>query len=484
MGELKLGLSASLVDTDGDDGRVIQEDGLGVAPFSLAPGSLDTRYNTLYLHADLHYKEFDLNMMLSNTNDSGMHSGAGQNLDPTGGIDKETYLIDLKHTNNTWIKNTTIKTNVSFTRYDFLGMYNILPVGAPAPFENALTIIPGIGEESYFANTHFIYDGFDKHTLSIGLGYRHTSVTDITWKANAGAGVTNPGTIVDLTDTEYTFMPEESRDSYYGLIQDEYKINDALNLVAGVRYDYYDDFGGTTNPRLALIWQQSDDLTIKTMYGRAFRAPAFNELYLRNNGLSLGNPDLDPETIDTYEIIFDYRAPLYTKLNLYYYEAQDLITYVDDPGAATRTAQNQAAINAYGLELDLSYNVNDKVNLSGNYAFVNAEYDDTKRKVEDISPHQLFAQIKYKPANDWNINTQFFYFSKHYRLATDTREPLDEDTVVNLTLTKNNILKGLDVVVAVRNLFDSDYREPSDGKIAEDYPMEGFNIFAELTYKF
>ena len=36
----------------------------------------------------------------------------------------------------------------------------------------------------------------------------------------------------------------------------------------------------------------------------------------------------------------------------------------------------------------------------------------------------------------------------------------------------------------VRTLFDSDYKEPSDGKIAEDYPMEGINVFAELRYRF
>jgi len=465
IGELKIGLAASLVDTDGDNGRRIQEDSLGSSAPSLAPGPLNSQYNTTYVHADLHYKEFDLNMMFSNTNDSGTHSWASQSLDPDGKVENETYLLDLKHTNKTWLKDTTIKTDISFTSYDILADYNVVP--------GVVRVTPGFSEDIYAFNTRFIYSGIDNHLATFGIGYKHSSIRDITHKFNNTELPANAN-----------FIDEVSRRNYYGFIQDEYKINDSLNLVAGLRYDDYDDFGGTTNPRISLIWQQSDDLTIKTMYGRAFRAPAFNELYLKNNALSLGNPDLDPETIDTYEVIFEYRAPLYTKLNLYYYEAQDLITYVDDPGATSKSAQNQAAINAYGLELDLSYNINEKVNLSGNYAFVHAEYDDTKRKVEDIVPHQVFAQLEYKPANDWNVNTQFFYFSKRERLETDTRDKLDADTLVNLSVTKNNLIKNLDAVVAVRNLFDSDYREPSDGKIAEDYPMEGFNIFAELTYKF
>jgi len=481
--ELKMGLAVSLVDTDGDEDRVIQEDGLKGAPFSLAPGPLNTQYTTLYLHADLHYKEFDLNMMASKTDDSGTHSGAGQNLDPVGRIENKTVLVDLKHTNKTFLKDTTIYTNVSFTSYDIDTVYNILPAGAPAPFTNGMTVIPGFGEDSYFVNSRAVYDGLDDHTLSVGIGYRYDSLRDISWKANVGAGVSVPGELVDLTGTQYTFIPEVSRNSLYALLQDEYTLNDTLNIVAGARYDYYDDFGSTFNPRLAVIWQQSADVTVKTMYGRAFRAPSFSELYLRNNPLSLGNKDLDPETIDTYEIELDYRAAVSTKLNLFYYEAKDLITYVDNPDS-TKQSQNSQELGGYGLELDLSYDIYEKLNLSGNYAYVHAEYADTKRKVEDVAPHQVFTQLEYKPTQEWSVNAQYFYFSKRYRVEADTREALDEDSLVHLTLSRKNILEGLDALVSARNLFDSDYREPSDGKIAEDYPMEGLNVFAELRYRF
>jgi len=485
VGDLELGLSMSYVTTDGDASRVVEEDGLKGADHSLAPGPLNTGYETLYLHSDAHYKSFDLNIMASQTENAGTASGAAQILDPRGEINNQTFLIDLKHTNTTLLKDTTIKSNIAYTYYDVSFVYGVSPVGSPAAFEDGVTVIPGLAEDNYFINTRAIYEGLNDHVISVGIGYRNSTMKNLTWKTNVGAGVSNPGIIEDLTGTEYTFMKEGvSRDNIYGLLQDEYKIFDSLSFIAGVRYDHYSDFGGTTNPRLALIWQQSDSLTIKSMYGKAFRAPAFSELYLRNNALSLGNENLKPEVIDTYEVIFDYRAPVYTKLNLFYYEAKDLITYVADVDATSKTAQNQAGINGYGLELDLSYDVHQKVNLSANYAYVHAEYEDTKLEVADVAPHQVFAQIQYKPAVDWNINTQFFYFSKRSRVDTDTRADLDASNLVHLTVKKRNFIKNLDAIVAIRNLFDTNYKEPSDGKIAGDYPMEGINIFAELKYRF
>ena len=66
-------------------------------------------------------------------------------------------------------------------------------------------------------------------------------------------------------------------------------------LTAGLRYDDYNDFGDTWNPRLALVWAARHDLTAKVLYGQAFRAPSFTEFRLQNNPVALGNDELDPE---------------------------------------------------------------------------------------------------------------------------------------------------------------------------------------------
>lgn len=47
-----------------------------------------------------------------------------------------------------------------------------------------------------------------------------------------------------------------------------------LDLSAAIRFDHYDDFGSTTNPRVAATWEPVGGLAVRAAYGTAFTAPA------------------------------------------------------------------------------------------------------------------------------------------------------------------------------------------------------------------
>src|SRR6185369_4750483 len=79
-------------------------------------------------------------------------------------------------------------------------------------------------------------------------------------------------------------------------IQDEIRLSRSLILNAGLRYDRYSTFGGATNPRAALIFSPSERTTFKLLYGQAFRAPNFYELYYHAPG-NEANPTLEPERV-------------------------------------------------------------------------------------------------------------------------------------------------------------------------------------------
>ncbi len=81
-----------------------------------------------------------------------------------------------------------------------------------------------------------------------------------------------------------------------------------VQLTLGVRYDNYSDFGETINPRVGLIWQTSDDLSIKFFAGTAIKSPSISQLNAQNNPVGLGNPKLKPETVKTIEtgMTFEY----------------------------------------------------------------------------------------------------------------------------------------------------------------------------------
>ena len=66
---------------------------------------------------------------------------------------------------------------------------------------------------------------------------------------------------------------------------------------------------------------------MKLLYGQAFRAPNFKELYDRNNKVLVGNPDLKPEKTTTYEAETGYNFRNIIKFNIgyFYSEITDLI---------------------------------------------------------------------------------------------------------------------------------------------------------------
>ena len=52
-----------------------------------------------------------------------------------------------------------------------------------------------------------------------------------------------------------------------------------LDLSVASRYSDYSNFGSTTNSKIGLRWQLSDDLTLRGTWAEGFRAPSIGELY-------------------------------------------------------------------------------------------------------------------------------------------------------------------------------------------------------------
>ncbi len=52
-----------------------------------------------------------------------------------------------------------------------------------------------------------------------------------------------------------------------------------LDLSVATRFSDYSNFGDTTNNKLGLRWQLSDDLTLRSTWAEGFRAPSIGELY-------------------------------------------------------------------------------------------------------------------------------------------------------------------------------------------------------------
>ena len=293
------------------------------------------------------------------------------------------------------------------------------------------------------------------------------------------------GTLTNVSDTQFVFMKDQDRKIWFLSAQDEWALARDWELTAGVRFDHYSDFGGTVNPRVALVWATNRNLTTKLLYGRAFRAPSFGELYAINNPVILGNPDLDPETIDTLELAFDYRPSfdLQTDLNLFAYDIDDLIEYVPDPTpATTNTAQNAKDQRGYGYEVEGDWKPTDSFRLRGNYAFQNSWDRKTDDQIADAPKHQFYVDANWRFLHDWAINSELLWVGERKRAGEDSRRNSKAYTLVDVTLRRTHIARNWEFAASVRNLFDKDAREPSTGAIPDDYPLEERSVYAELRY--
>jgi iron complex outermembrane receptor protein len=87
---------------------------------------------------------------------------------------------------------------------------------------------------------------------------------------------------------------DEDRDIYSVYVDGEYQLTDSLLVSAAARYDDYDDFGDTTNFKLAANWAVTDMVRLRGAISTGFRAPSMQQQYFNNIGTQfVTNPD-DP----------------------------------------------------------------------------------------------------------------------------------------------------------------------------------------------
>ena len=171
-----------------------------------------------------------------------------------------------------------------------------------------------------------LYGGIPDHRLRFGMGVSYAKLSDVEESRNfrfGPNGIPVPAPYSDAVESgQSPLLAEHGRRVWYGFAQDEWWFAPDWTLTAGVRLDDYSDFGTAINPRLALVWNPSPSLTAKVVYGRAFRAPNFTELYGNNLLAVSGNPALDPEILNVIEFSLakQWTSRLWTNVILYGYD--------------------------------------------------------------------------------------------------------------------------------------------------------------------
>ena len=144
-------------------------------------------------------------------------------------------------------------------------------------------------------------------------------------------------------------LSEADRTQYAAFAEISISLTEQIELQAAGRYDHYDDFGGTFNPKIGLSYRPTDSLVVRGSWSTSFRAPsltqagvklrttrstfdcganqAVSELYCAGQGtevsvnsLELGNKSLKAEESEAISVGFAWSPSANTNLTIDYWQ--------------------------------------------------------------------------------------------------------------------------------------------------------------------
>lgn len=338
--------------------------------------------------------------------------------------------------------------------------------------------------QQYYANASITYTGLRNHSLLFGYTFKHEKVTDIqsitTERIDGGTVLTDYSDTAPFLDAD---AAHRLTHEYY--IGDTIEINDQLALVLNA--------GGTkaTNipfhqyKRAALIYQPYRQHILKCMVGTSYRLPSWQELYTINNPARIGNPNLDPEHVTSYELQYIYKPSISTFLsfNAFYLQNKSQIT----ANTLDNTFQNIGRRNIKGIETEFRGSISENDLFAFSYSYINGNTY-KNNEVTDYLPyassHLLKGAFSYTLTPEVKAGIVSRYSSEKARRPNDPRTPMKSFTSLDLILGWEN-LQGFYLQGAVKNLGNAIYRYPSTpSTYPDDYPVEDRTFWLRTGWKF
>ncbi|MDD5112554.1 MAG: TonB-dependent receptor [Methylobacter sp.] len=236
--------------------------------------------------------------------------------------------------------------------------------------------------------------------------------------------------------------------------QDDIQILDDLVFSAGLRFDYHHQIQHLpVNPRLGLIWNPLSSTTFKLLYSSTFRAP--NAAQMDANLYYFGvNSKLQEEKIKSYESIVEWHSSDGLKLfgSLFYNHMEKLLGYNSDGYVA-----NIDHYDAYGAESEAEKRWDNGRLLKASYtfSFLSDQLKDGARTTG--SPQNVFKLHYAEPLfnNYAKLGVENIYIGNR---KTEQGNLADAYDLINVNLTSDRLMQGLDVSLGVYNLLDSHYQ--------------------------
>ena len=301
-----------------------------------------------------------------------------------------------------------------------------------------------------------------------------------------------------------TLTQDDTHQTIVGAFVDgEWRPFRKLVLSGGARYDRYQipinvwrTQTDQISPRASLVFHATEALSLRTNYGRAFRAPTLAELAINQQMYAAtlrGNPNLRAETLDTVEAAVDF-WPFQRTVRLtgtaFYNDARNFINQVT-LGGSTSEFRNIGNARVAGFEAEAAAQV-PSITSSFDVAY---QFLDARSLTFEGRPEQ---QLDYAPHSRVYLRGRTAFgkvaFAEFYGLFVGARyDPgLLVDPNTGLTTSRVqlpsyitasarvgvNIIEGVSASLIGTNLFNARYEE------SHGFPAPPASLFGELKLRY
>lgn len=487
----KLAISGSIDHTKTNGANLLVEaDALTGTPFSIAPGKTESWLKKSDAFLRVEYGDLSLRTHYL-TNKEYAYLGFSHALSSNSYTNLDYFWSELAY-DMRLSDGVSAKFKLHYDLYKQSdGNAKIYPDGFFFSFPDGMIGKPVLKNGTWGGEVQFDWDIFKGNHLIVGFSYDQMRQYDVRQLANfdpTAAVPTYLGSIQEVAN----WNKNATRKTWAAYLQDEWQIHEKVNLTIGARYDHYNEFGGSFNPRAGIVWSFMENADLKILYGSAFRAPNFVELYNINNPVVTGNPNLKPEKISTYEAGITYRFAqwLATDLNYFYSAIKDRIDW--NRLIANTTYANMGKAKTQGIETALYGSINSSITWRLNYAYQDARDEETNNRLPDVPAHRATASVNYAASRYLNLHSDLLWTGSRPRSQGDTRPDVPAHTVIDVAATVKNIVKNMEWQLAIHNLFNNKFKDPDTSfpnfqniiRVPGDFPREGISALLSMTYKF
>lgn len=376
---------------------------------------------------------------------------------------------------------------------------------------------------------------FDMGTLR----HRVTYGTDVSLShySTSSNGADN-GVAISTTNGYLEEFPKTAQVNVGVYAQDEIRWN-RLSFVPGLRFDYYhmspqtdsayttaannstqpttSSTGNSLSPRLALLYEISPALVPYAQYARGFRAPSayqVNSYYGSSNSYyyqQVGNPDLKPETSNSFEVGLRGKfglgsGSLRYSTAAFYGRYSNFISLQTIGGSITSSTNpltyqyvNYAKATIKGVEAKADYLVNDNLEIKAGVAYIDGSETSNAgvtTGIESVPPLAAVLGVNYRMDDHWFVGADLTFNARRNAsdISTSTTTYFSTPSYTILDLHAGyRITKHVNLTAGINNLFDRKYWRWSDVRdltssatygntVAMTAPGRTFNVGAKIDF--